>query len=240
MNEQSTDELRLRATEAQMRRALGLGNPSPGKAQTVHPVAPGNAHTHRRHFVRDGEVPVTVVHHEDAGGRNKFDEARLALRDQIAAREHAERQLQDALAAIETLRTQLAHERMAKEEALGQAKDQRSQIERQLDEERAARQQALQERDAAIAGRKEAEERLRQIMNAQVVPAPAKAPQRGRKPAASNPSDRGADRGSAISDPMPVAGAATVRKRRGRPPSVKEPETGFIEWWKPGWRERLR
>jgi hypothetical protein len=29
-------------------------------------------------------------------------------------------------------------------------------------------------------------------------------------------------------------------RRRGRPPKVKEPESDFVEWWVPGWKERLR
>jgi hypothetical protein len=41
-----------------------------------------------------------MVRQDDAGGTNKLYEARQALRDQIAAREHAERQLQDALATV--------------------------------------------------------------------------------------------------------------------------------------------
>jgi hypothetical protein len=37
-------------------------------------------------------------------------------------------------------------------------------------------------------------------------------------------------------------GSRTVpqRSRRGRPPKVREWETEFVEWWKPGWREKLR
>jgi hypothetical protein len=67
MSEQSSDELRLRATEAQMRRALGLDNSGPVRAQqTIQPsMTSSKASPHRHHFVRDGEVPVTVIYHDD-------------------------------------------------------------------------------------------------------------------------------------------------------------------------------
>ena len=76
-----------------MRCTLGLReDPSP-LAQSAPPAAPaGPAPPHRRRFVRDGEVPVTVVHrdHDDGAGINRIDAARQALREQIAAREQAE------------------------------------------------------------------------------------------------------------------------------------------------------
>ena len=32
-----------------------------------------------------------------------------------------------------------------------------------------------------------------------------------------------------------------LRRRRGRPPKIRQPgKPDFVEWWKPGWRERLR
>jgi hypothetical protein len=29
-------------------------------------------------------------------------------------------------------------------------------------------------------------------------------------------------------------------RRPGRPPKVKEPESEIVEWWVPGWKDRLR
>ena len=140
-----------------MRRALGLGNSTPVRAQADHSISSGG-NTHRRHFVRDGEVPVTVIHHDDPSGANKLETARQALREQIAVREQIERQLAEAQATIQTLETQLGHERIAKAEALRRAEDQRLEVEQQLEEERTARQQAAQDRDTAIARRREAED----------------------------------------------------------------------------------
>jgi hypothetical protein len=155
MSDPPTDELRLRATEAQMRCALGLRDqPSSAPKPRSPPATTGTAaHPHRRRFVRDGEVPVSVVHHDDWAGTSKLDAARQALRVQMAAREQAERLLEEARVTIQALETQMAHERIANEEAVRQAEDERQAIEHQLAKERAARQQAEQERDEAIAGR---------------------------------------------------------------------------------------
>jgi hypothetical protein len=240
MSEQSTDELRLRATEAQMRRALGLDNSDPARAETSHP-APNTAHTRRRQFVRDGEVPVTVVHHDDHGTTNKLEAARQALKEQIDARENIGRELAEAQMTIQALETQLAHERIAKDEALSRAEAQRQDAERRLEEERAARQRAGQERDRAVLGRQEAEDSASgtttHTQEAQA--SSSRWPQRPTKPVNAKESDRAADR-AADRDAMPVEVPATVGKRRGRPPKARRTEAEFVEWWKPGWRDRLR
>jgi hypothetical protein len=239
MSDQSTDELRLRATEAQMRRALGLENSVPVRVQTAHPIPSSGSLTHRRHFVRDGEVPVTVIHHDDQSGTNKLEAARQALREQIAAREQAEQQLAEAQATIQALETQLAHERIAKDEALNRAEAQRQDVERRLEEECVARQQAEQERDKAIVDRQETEDRLRAITIAQEAHALSSRPQRPRKPVNAKESDRASDRHAA--DPARANEvSATVGKRRGRPPKASRAEAEFVEWWKPGWQDRFR
>ena len=160
MSDPPTDELHLRAAEEQMRRALGLHETSlsaPQSAPSSPPV--GAARPHRHRFVRDGEVPVTVVHHpdyDDSSGINKIAAARQALNDQVAARERAEHLLQEARTTIQTLETKLAHERIGKDEALRRLED-------ELAAERSARQQAEQDRDIAFAGRQDAEQRLWEV-----------------------------------------------------------------------------
>ncbi len=131
MNE-TLDDARLRATEAQMRHALGLdGQPQAPRAEeqsTSSGPAADRLTLHRppRRFVKDGEVPVTVVrrpHTLDAvagmtpTASNQLESARQTIRSQAVATERAERALTDAQATIRDLRTKLAHERMAKEEA---------------------------------------------------------------------------------------------------------------------------
>ena len=148
-----------RETETQMRRALGLNNQRLTLGHEPPSLAPTGisaAHPQRRRFVRDGDVPVTVVHreHDHGAGTNKIGAVQRALREQMAAREQAEQLLQEARAAIQALETKLAHERMATEEAARRSEDERRAIQDELTTERAARQQADQERDEAIAGRR--------------------------------------------------------------------------------------
>jgi hypothetical protein len=150
MSDSSTDELRLRATEEQMRRALGLRETSTSAPRNAPPAAPsGAARPHRHRFVRDGEVPVTVVHreHDDGAGINRIDAARQALREQVAAREQAEHLLQEARTTIQALETKLAHERIGKDAALRRLED-------ELAAERTARQQAEKRLGEALDGRK--------------------------------------------------------------------------------------
>jgi hypothetical protein len=240
MSDSSTDELRLRATEEQMRRALGLRETSSSVPQNAPPAAsPGAPHPYRRRFVIDGEVPVTVVHrdHDDGAGINMIDAARQALREQVAAREQAEHLLQDARTTIQALETKLAHERIGKNEALRRLED-------ELASERTARQQAEQDRDQAIAARQDAEERLREATLR------ARLETKGDSHTARRSGERpqaGADEASQTqSEALPAtapADAAAVSmqpRRRGRPPKASQPEGRFVEWWKPNWRERFR
>src|ERR1700719_2547288 len=115
MTDSPSDDARLRATETQMRHALGLHGHAPKRSTT------GGSQPHRHRFVRDGEVPVTVIRrdHQPDGehGANQLDAARQAIRSE-AAKERAERQLAEAQAMIRDLQTKLGHERLAKAEAL--------------------------------------------------------------------------------------------------------------------------
>jgi hypothetical protein len=154
-----------------MRRALGLGDqPSlpPGNA----PPSPTAIGTHRaaRRFIRDGEVPVTVLHRDqdDGAAINKLEAARQALREQVAAREHAEQLLHEAQVTIRDLQTKLARERLASEEAVrrveGEVETMRQAlqtIENELATQRVALVQAERDRDQHIAGRQKALERSR-------------------------------------------------------------------------------
>ena len=138
------------------------GEPLKGSSsapQNAPPAAsPDAPHPYRRRFVRDGEVPVTVVHrdHDNGAGINRIDAARKALREQIVAREQAEHLLPEARTTIQTLETKLAHERIGKDEAI-------SRLEDKLAAERTARQQAERDRAIALAARQDADDRLRGV-----------------------------------------------------------------------------
>jgi hypothetical protein len=116
MTDFHSDAARLRATETQMRHALGLHGGAPTRSTT------SGSQPQRRRFVRDGEVPVTVlrgVHQPDGeNGANQLDAARQAIRSEATAKERAERLLEEAQAMIRDLKTKLGHEHLAKDEAL--------------------------------------------------------------------------------------------------------------------------
>src|SRR4051812_31372528 len=89
-------DARLRATEIQMRRALGLDRDTPSEARTT--PSTDRSYHQRRPFVRDGEVPVAIV--RSIHGRDdiakQLDAACQALRAETAARQEAERALAEA------------------------------------------------------------------------------------------------------------------------------------------------
>ena len=125
-------DARLSATELQMRRALGLDRETSRLSQPTHSPNPSNGPHQRRHFARDGDVPVTIVHSDSGSRLQQLDAARQALRQQTAAREEAERLLADARNTIHDLETKLGHERLAKDEVTQRIDAERRQIEEAL------------------------------------------------------------------------------------------------------------
>ena len=127
-------ETQLDDAEAQMRRALGLKgesprprveaertDPSPRPVERVTPM-------HRRRFVQDGDVPVTVVR-RDLGGdavsrpasgpsSNWLQRTEAALSAETISRERTERLLAEALAQVRELRTKLGHAELARAEVM--------------------------------------------------------------------------------------------------------------------------
>ena len=167
MTDSLSDDARLRATEEQMRRALGLHNSSPTQDRPVPPPAsPVASSPQRRRFIRDGEVPVSVIRRDqaDGAGTNKLDAMRQALSEHVAARKRAEHLIQEAQATIHDLQTKLAHERLARDEAIQRVVSEKQVVEQALQRvqeelavERVSRQKVEQERDEAVAGRQKAE-----------------------------------------------------------------------------------
>jgi len=244
MTDSLSDDARLRATEEQMRRALGLHNASPTQDRPVpSPAAPGASTSQRRRFVRDGEVPVSVIHRDQDDGvnTNKLDATRQALREQIEARERAEHLLHEAQATIRDLQTKLAHEKLARDEAIQRVVSDKQVVEQALQRaqeelavERDCRQKAEQERDEVAVACQEAEERLRETLviqdalkASQALPRPPHDPQATRRQGKSMPTT---EQSAGVEQP----------RRRGRPAKSDQSETEIVEWWKPGWRNRIR
>jgi hypothetical protein len=221
MSQTPTEELRLRATEEQMRRSLGLrqGSSSPARFSN------SETHQHKRHqFVRDGDVQVEILHGHDGSRVNQADAARQALQAQTAARDEAERLLTEARHTIRDLQTKLGHERLARDEAVERVASAKRKVEQELataredlEAERLLRLATAKERDQAILGRQAAEDRLRQAKEVRKI----------------------APRPEAAAPAQPPL-AAPQPRRRGRPPKVNRDDTGFVEWWTPGWKDRYR
>ncbi len=217
-------DVRLRSAELQMRRALGLDRETPLVSQPTHLSNPSNGLHQRRQFVRDGDVPVTIVHGDSGSRLQQLDAARQALRQQTAAREEAERLLAEARNTIHDLETKLGHERLAKDEVTQQADAERQKVEEalivvqeELAAERALRARAERERDEAAVARQTPEQRLRQRT----------AVKAALPPSAPLPTDHQPPR------------------RRGRPPKVARQDvapdnSAIVEWWSPGWPEKYR
>jgi hypothetical protein len=227
MTDIANDETRLRATETLMRRALGLG-PTPSQPGAVAPPsASGGPHRPARRFVRDGEVAVSVVHHDAAAGTNQLEAARQAVQAQMAAREQAERRLAEAQETIRELQTQMAHERLARDEAVQRA-----------DAEKQAAGQALASLQAEL---RTVRETLQQTgRRLQRLPARPTEEPPGRR-AETTQRRMAGDLLAGAEDTIVTAQPAPARQR-GRARKVVEsaPESDFVEWWKPGWKERFR
>jgi hypothetical protein len=201
--------------EARMRQALGLRNGPSG------PQVPQRreAEQRGRRFVKDGEVPVVVVHSsrepgaEGAPPVNRIAAAESLARTERNAREQAERALAEAQTTIQHLRTQLAHAEMAHREALAA--------------ERRAREQAETALREATEARAAAEARATEVPHT---------PRRGR------PRIVAAERlGAPYAEPS-TAGEPIVR-RRGRPPkravqTEPEAEQEPVKWWLPTYRAK--
>jgi hypothetical protein len=258
MTDSPSDDARLNATEAQMRRALGLKDTSPVRSETAPQLAsPGRSRPQRRQFVRDGEVLVSIIHsdQDDSAGANKLDAARQALQEQAAAREHVGRLLQEAQATIHDLQTKLAHERIARDEAVQRVDSEKQVVEqalRRMQEElaieRDLRLKAEQERDEAIAARQEAEERLRVALAVPVARTVSQASRPTLDPAGPeakscetmSPTTR-KPRKTILATKNPAGGDKVKQaRRRGRPATSDQSEAEIVEWWKPGWRDRFR
>jgi hypothetical protein len=167
--------------EQQMRRALGLYGDTP-RARPESERSDAGQRTgggggggfmqgvHRRRFVQDGEVPVTVVRRDapdaahPAGGQQGPTSSRLqrveaALAAETVTREKAERALHEAQGMVQALQTKMGHNDLAKNEAIAASKRHLDEIVT-MREELASAADRLHEVEARA---HEAEEELRTI-----------------------------------------------------------------------------
>jgi hypothetical protein len=124
--------------ESQMRKALGLlgegqrHRSEPERLEQPHRMGDRfNGVLHRRRFVQDGDIPVTVLRrdpgHDVAAHRgvapaasptsSRLQRTEAALAAETAARERAERSLAETQALAHDLQTKIGHGELAKNEA---------------------------------------------------------------------------------------------------------------------------
>jgi hypothetical protein len=125
--------------ESQMRKALGLlgegqrHRPDPERGEQQHRGGDRfSGGLHRRRFVQDGDIPVTVLRRDQGhelpahrGGAatvpptsSRLQRTEAALAAETAAREKAERSLADVQALAHDLQTKIGHAELAKNEAV--------------------------------------------------------------------------------------------------------------------------
>ena len=233
--------------EAQMRRALGLFGDQPRprtEPDRQEPAArsggfnPGGFNPggfqpgglHRRRFVQDGEIPVTVVRRdapEAAPGQSpqssRLQRTEAALAAETAARDRAERSLHETQAALQALQTKIGHNELAKNEAIATVQRLRDEIAALKQEvsgtaeritELEERAEAAEEELLAVRAELTEERRARKLAERQAEAVPV------RKPVLVVPDEH-------VEPPRP---------RRGRPPNarpepVAEDEPEPVKWW---------
>jgi len=125
--------------ESQMRKALGLLGEAPrhrpDQERMDQPSRMGdrfNGGLHRRRFVQDGDIPVTVLRRDQTHDlpahrgiapatpptSSRLQRTEAALAAETAAREKAERSLAEAQAMARDLQTKIGHAELAKNEAI--------------------------------------------------------------------------------------------------------------------------
>jgi hypothetical protein len=127
--------------ESQMRKALGLLGDGPRhrpdqqeRSEQPNRMAErfGGSGLHRRRFVQDGDIPVTVLRREPAHEApaqrgpaanmaptsSRLQRTEAALAAETAAREKAERALQESQAVARDLQTKIGHADLARNEAV--------------------------------------------------------------------------------------------------------------------------
>lgn len=136
---EADDSAHFDDAESQMRKALGLlgeaprHRPEPERTEVPHRMADRfGGGLHRRRFVQDGDVPVTVLRrdqgHEAPPQRvinpalpptsSRLQRLESQLAAETAAREKAERALAEAHAVIRDLQTKIGHAELARTEAV--------------------------------------------------------------------------------------------------------------------------
>ena len=225
-----------------MRRALGLfgatpkqrpepeRSEQPSRGPGTGGFPQGGGGMHRRRFVQDGEVPVTVVRRDDPANNplapqsSRLQRVEAALAAETAARDRAERALLEAQASVQALRTKIGHAELEKNEAINAAKRDREEVVA-LREERAG----------LIAGQRDARERVEALEAELSELRDELADQRQARERAERLLVEMSEQPATAPAAAPVAKAPVRRARvTTREPELDlEPEGEPVKWWLP-------
>jgi len=221
----------LEAAEAQMRKALGLEGTTlrlpldsePEQREHGHrPAERGAFSGHRRRFVRDGDVPVTVRRRDPVAepSRSRLQQVEAQVAAELAARTQAERALAEAQAQARDLQTKLGHAELTKDEALEAVRRNRETI-TELESE-AAQQATL---------RRETEERAVQAEQAKAGLQASIEKERTARKAAENALRLAEEARNTAERLMRELSKAPPAHRSRASKAVTEPEPEPIKWW---------
>lgn len=164
--------------ESQMRRALGLLGETPrhrpDAERSDQPARVSdrfNGGLHRRRFVQDGDVPVTVLRrdqpHEAPAHRgvatppaptsSRLQRTEAALSAETAARDKAERLLAEMQSVVRDLRTKIGHAELARNEAVDALRQERELITQIRAEGEACQQQLHEAREQVLVAERNAQ-----------------------------------------------------------------------------------
>jgi len=251
--------------ESQMRRALGLlgDNPRP-RPDAERMDQPGRGSDrfsgglHRRRFVQDGDVPVTVLRREPgyeapgnravapvtAPSNSRLQRTEGALASETAARDRAERTLAEVQAAARDLQTKIGHAELAKNEAIEALRRERETIAgtraeidalearvRQAEDRAEATELAANEHQEALADERQARKVVEKALRA------AEAARDAAQQLVRTLSED--ESASARTDPParhrasdePDVVAATAKRSRPATGVETEPEPEPVKWW---------
>jgi chromosome segregation protein len=215
----------------------------------------GSGGLHRRRFVQDGDVPVTVLRRDGghdtlaqrpshAGGgptSSRLQRVEAALAAETAARERAERMLHEAHAVVRDLQTKIGHAELARNEAvnaLQQEREAAAQLRRDAAAcearigEAEARARAAEQALRAAQEQLQAESRLRLAAEKALTAAEAarnSGPNSGQ--AAMSFEDEPAQAWSPPARRLSESAAVSpaIRRRRAAQPAAAEQEP--VKWW---------
>jgi hypothetical protein len=240
--DQSTAAPAMDDAEQQMRRALGLYGDAPkSRAEGEGPSSRNGGAAflqgaHRRRFVQDGEVPVTVVRRDTPDlahpgaphpgpTSSRLQRVEAALTAETALRERVERALHEAQATVQALQTKMGHNELAKADAVNASKRYLEDIST-LKEQIAVAEERLREAETRAS---EAEEQLHSLR------ADLNEERRSRKLAERMLRESREEAAAEVipSEPEPEQ-VDRIAPRRGRPPAAhteaeNEPEP--VKWW---------